>query len=97
MNELAGDDGRPGGACLRQVAVPADLVGARYGDLVARLALRRQLVAVGLYRRKSENATWRLSYVVTNPGPRTRLERGDRVFVLRERGGAWLSEWSGEE
>jgi hypothetical protein len=94
LAELAGDDGRPGGAALRQVPVPADAVGGSYGDLVARLALRRNLVALGLWRKKSENATWRLSYVVTCPPRRTVVESGDRVFVLRERGGAWLTdEW----
>jgi hypothetical protein len=76
------------------VPVPADAVGGSYGDLVARLALRRNLVALGLWRKKSENATWRLSYVVTCPPRRTVVESGDRVFVLRERGGAWLTdEW----
>ena len=91
LAELAGDDGRPGGALLRQVDVPPDLVGATYGALFARLATRRQLIPLGLYRRKSENPTWRLAYVVTNPPAGERLEKGDRVFVLRERGGPWLT------
>ena len=97
MSELAGDDGRPGGAALRSVPVPPQLVGATYGQLFARFAGRRRLVPLGLYRRKSENATWRLSYVVTNPPPGTRLERGDRVFVLRERGGPWLAGPSADD
>lgn len=97
MAELAGDDGRPGGAALRSVPVPPQLVGATYGSLFARFAGRRRLVPLGLYRRKSENATWRLSYVVTNPPPGTRLERGDRVFVLRERGGPWLAGPSADD
>ena len=29
--------------------------------------------------------------VVTNPPPEERLDPGDRVFVLRERGGPWLT------
>ena len=91
LGELAGDDGRPGGALLRQVEVPSDLVGSTYGALFARLATRRQLIPLGLYRRKSENPTFRLAYVVTNPPAGERLERGDRVFVLRERGGPWLT------
>ena len=94
MTELAGDDGRPGGALLRQVDVPPDLVGRTYGDLFTRLAARRQLVPLGLYRRKSENPTWRLWYVVTNPPAGEVLEAGDRVFVLRERGGPWLTTGS---
>ena len=85
MSELAGDDGRPGGAALRSVPVPPQLVGATYGQLFARFAGRRRLVPLGLYRRKSENATWRLSYVVTNPPPGTRLERGDRGWLARAR------------
>ena len=97
MAELAGDDGRPGGAALRSVPVPPQLVGATYGSLFAHFAGRRRLVPLGLYRRKSENATWRLSYVVTNPPPGTRLERGDRVFVLRERGGPWLAGPSADD
>ena len=41
-------------------------------------------------RRKSENPAWRLHYVVTNPPWEEPLEPHDRVFVLREKGGAWL-------
>lgn len=29
--------------------------------------------------------------VVTNPPPEEKLDIGDRVFVLRERGGPWLT------
>ena len=90
LRELCGDDGRPGGACLRQIAVPPDMVGASYGALWTKLALGRRVIPLGLFRRKSENPAWRLRYVVTNPPWHYRLEPHDRVFVLRERGGAWL-------
>ena len=46
-------------------------------------------------RRKSENPAWRLHYVVTNPPWGEPLEPHDRVFVLREKGGAWLLDESG--
>ena len=85
MTELAGDDGRPGGALLRQVEVPAALVGRTYGDLVAHLVLQRQLVPLGLYRKKPENPAWRLSYVQTNPPAGERVLASDRAFVLRTR------------
>ncbi len=39
----------------------------------------------------AENPAWRLSYVVTNPPWNERLEAHDKVFVLRERGGAWMA------
>ncbi|KAK9826205.1 hypothetical protein WJX81_007538 [Elliptochloris bilobata] len=83
MTELAGDDGRPGGALLRQVEVPAALVGRTYGDLFAYLVLQRQLVPLGLYRKKPENPAWRLSYVQTNPPAQERVLASDRAFVLR--------------
>ena len=85
MTELAGDDGRPGGALLRQVEVPPALVGRTYGDLVAHLVLQRQLVPLGLYRKKPENPAWRLSYVQTNPPACERVLASDRAFVLRTR------------
>ncbi|KAL3142086.1 hypothetical protein ABBQ32_004709 [Trebouxia sp. C0010 RCD-2024] len=91
LTEFAGDDGRPGGALLRQIALPQEMIGHTYGELVQRLTLHRRLVPLGLYRRKSENAAWRLQYVYTNPTWSERLEVSDRVFVLRERGGPWMT------
>ena len=91
LTEFAGDDGRAGGALLRQIDLPPEMAGRTYGELVQRLTLHRKLVPLGLYRRKSENAAWRLQYVATNPPWHERLEISDRVFVLRERGGPWLA------
>ncbi len=82
---MAGDDGRPGGALLCQIDVPEEFVGSTYGDLFRSLTLTRQLIPLGLYRRKSENPAWRLPYVSTNPSWMERLDHRDRVFVLRER------------
>ncbi len=93
MTELAGDDGRPGGALLRQVEVPPALAGRTYGELVAHLALELQLVPLGLYRKKPENPAWRLSYVQTNPPAGERVLASDRVFVLRSRGGPAPPAW----
>ena len=76
---------------LRQIPLPPEMVGRSYGELVTRLTLHRKLVPLGLYRRKSENAAWRLRFVVTNPPAQERLEPEDQIFVLRERGGAWLA------
>ena len=92
LRELCGDDARPGGACLRQMAVPPALVGSTYGALWTKLALQRRIIPLGLFRRKSENPAWRLRYVVTNPPWHERLEAHDQVFILRERGGAWLDD-----
>lgn len=86
MTELSGDDGQPGGSLLRQVDVPKALVGRQYGELLAHLVLVRQLVPLGLYRKKPENPAWRLSYVHTNPQSTERVLASDRVFVLRTRG-----------
>ena len=91
LTEFAGDDGRAGGALLRQIDLPQEMVGITYGEMVQRLTLHRKLVPLGLYRRKSENSAWRLQYVATNPPWHERLEISDRVFVLRERGGPWLA------
>ncbi|KAK9808990.1 hypothetical protein WJX72_007481 [[Myrmecia] bisecta] len=91
MTELCGDDGRPGGALLRQIDMPPELANRTYGELFLQLSLQRKLIPLGLYRRKSENPAWRLHYVVTNPSWHERLEPYDRIFVLRERGGSWLT------
>lgn len=63
MEELAGDDGRAGGAQLRQIPLPDGMAGRTYGELFASMTLTRKLLPLGLYRRKSENAAWRLYYV----------------------------------
>lgn len=63
MEELAGDDGRAGGAQLRQLPLPEGMAGRTYGELFANMTLTRKLLPLGLYRRKSENAAWRLFYV----------------------------------
>lgn len=68
------------------------MAGRTYGELVTRLTLGRQLIPMGLYRRKAENPSWRLHYVVTNPPPDEVLQASDRVFVLRERSSGWVSE-----
>ena len=63
MEELSGDDGRAGGAQLRQIPLPEGFAGKTYGELFATLTLARKLLPLGLYRRKSENSAWRLYYV----------------------------------
>lgn len=63
MEELAGDDGRAGGAQLRQLPLPEGMAGKTYGELFASMTLTRKLLPLGLYRRKSENPAWRLFYV----------------------------------
>lgn len=63
MEELAGDDGRVGGAQLRQLPLPEGMAGRTYGELFASMTLTRKLLPLGLYRRKSENSVWRLYYV----------------------------------
>ncbi|KAF8071241.1 Kcnt2 [Scenedesmus sp. PABB004] len=87
MTELAGDDGRPGGAMLRQLPVPPHLVGCTYRELVAALlsapAPQDRHVALGLLRRKAENRAWRLPFVATHPDPDTVLQITDAVFVIR--------------
>lgn len=84
----AGDDGRPGGAMLQQIPVPAALVGHTYGELVSHLLLdpsHGRAVPLGLLRRKSENRAWRLPYVATHPAPGSVLDAGDQVFIIRAR------------
>jgi hypothetical protein len=87
LAELSGDvsHGCGSGAALQQLAVPPALVGRPYGEAFMHLALNRQLLCLGLYRRKSENPGTRLSYVVCNPLWSEALEATDRIFVLRPR------------
>ena len=54
-------------------------------------AVHQRLIRVLCCNRKSENPAWRLSFVVTNPPWHERLEEHDKVYVLRERGGAWMA------
>lgn len=44
LTELSGDDGRPGGAILRQIRVPAPLIGRTYGELARELTLRGEVI-----------------------------------------------------
>jgi hypothetical protein len=44
LTELCGDDGRLGGAVLRQLRVPDELIGRTYGELARELTLRGEVV-----------------------------------------------------
>ncbi|CAG9460583.1 unnamed protein product [Pedinophyceae sp. YPF-701] len=90
MEELAGSGPEFGGSLLRCVEVPEAQVGKTYGELAAYMLLRRRMVPLGLYRKKLENTEWVLPYVCTNPPTDTVVVESDRVFVLRERRGAWI-------
>lgn len=70
------------GAVLRQIPVPANMLGQRYSELFRNLALSHGLVPVGLYRSKG-GANGALSYVHTSPPPETVLKEGDKIFLLR--------------
>jgi hypothetical protein len=83
LAELAGDDGRRGGAALQQLPVPQHLVGGSYGQLAGYMLLELGLVPLGLYRHKRENPAWRLPYVACNPPAEEVVAASDRVFVLR--------------
>ena len=50
FRELCGDDGRDGGACLRQIRLAPKWAGRPYGELVSHLILARRLVPLGLFR-----------------------------------------------
>ncbi len=86
LSELAGDDGRAGGAALQQLPVPVHLAGKGYGQLVEYLLRDVGVVPLGLFRYKRENPAWRLQYVVCNPGADEAVVGSDRVFVLRPGG-----------
>mmetsp|Transcript_22922 Transcript_22922/g.43818 ORF Transcript_22922/g.43818 Transcript_22922/m.43818 type:complete len:449 (+) Transcript_22922:61-1407(+) len=93
MNELKGHGPTKGGTMLRQIPVPSCFVGFRYRQLFRYLAVHRSLIPIALYRDKpTEESTsgGRLKYVHTNPDAMTQLEATDRVFIIRENGGAWL-------
>ena len=82
MGELAGDNGRRGGAALRLINIPQGFVGTTYGLFMNYLLGRRQLLPIGLYRKKRENPAWRLNYVVTNPSSQEIIAESDQVYVL---------------
>lgn len=69
---------------MDQIALPLGFEGETYMDLVIYLMLEKKMIPLGLYRKKSENVAWRLSYVVTNPPMDEILEPSDRVFIIRE-------------
>ena len=53
-----------------QVPVPPGLAGRPYGEYAAHLALSQRMLALGLYRRKSENpGGWRVSALVCSLFP----------------------------
>ena len=70
------------GAALRLVQVPIEYTGRTYGDLFRDFIVRRDLICIGLYRRKSENVATRLSYVVATPPGGVVLEATDRAYVV---------------
>ena len=86
LGELSGDcsKGPCNGASLQQIQLPVGMAGRTYGDLYRVLALTKDVVCLGLYRRKTENLGTRLSYVVANPPSYEKLEATDKVFILRE-------------
>jgi hypothetical protein len=97
MKELEGEGPERGGSLLRQISVPTQFVGFRYRQLFRYLAIRRKVIPIALYRSKlgkESSSGGRLKYVHTNPDSMTQLEASDRVFVLRERGGAWMDEYA---
>ena len=71
LAELCGgaDHGSSRGALLQQEAVPPELLGRSYGELFMHLSITRRLVALGLYRRKSEN-----------PGETRQRRRGESLI-----------------
>lgn len=62
--------------CVMHIAVPAEVVGRKYGDLVA-WCLERGLVPMGLYRVGSEGR-----YVWTNCHGEARVKEEDLVYVV---------------
>lgn len=90
LTEICGDDGRAGGSLLRLLPIPTAFVGRKYGHLAMQLMLERNLVPMGLYREISGNDEPEMQYVQTNVSWLETIRISDRVYVLRERGGAWL-------
>ena len=69
---------------LRQIGIPREMrrvLGACYGDLFRTLVTKRGMIPLGLYRAKGSRENTE-SFVFTNPPASTRLDPGDRVFVL---------------
>jgi hypothetical protein len=96
-NELIGDGPERGGTLLRQISVPEAFVGYRYRQLFRYLVIKRKVVPLGLFRCKPsgnyDSTAKRLKYVHCNPDGMTILENTDRVFVVRERNGAWMDNY----
>jgi len=72
------------GLMLVQVDVPEFFVGQTYAELFEHLTLKKCIIPLGLYRRKVENPTWKLHYVVTNPPGDEILLSSDKVYIVRD-------------
>lgn len=66
---------------LHHMVVPEPFVGKRFGDLFVELILSRSILCIGVYRSPLVHSA-PLPYVVTNPSPKMRLHRDDRLYVL---------------
>ena len=78
------------GCCLSLRAVPEDLIGCPYAELVEALYKRYRASPLGLMRACAdyEGADAPPAVVLTNPPASMRVEPSDRVFVLAE-AAAW--------
>jgi voltage-gated potassium channel Kch len=83
LGELCGDFSEQTGAMLVQLPLPPGMAGKTFGECFTSLAISKQMIVIGLYRKKLENPATRLSYVMTLPPRSEILQNTDRLFVIR--------------
>ena len=89
LGELVGDftaeNEDTSGAMLIQIPLPPGMEGKSFEQCFRDLSIAKEMIVVGLYRKKIENPATRLSYVMTLPPRDEVLQKTDRLFVIRTR------------
>lgn len=85
LGELCGDFTKNTGAMLVQLPLPPGMAGKTFAECFTSLAICKEMIVIGLYRKKIENPATRLSYVMTLPPREEVLQKTDKLFVIRRR------------
>ena len=90
VGELCGDFSQrqetssSSGAMLIQLPLFPGMAGKTFAECFTSLAITKEMIVIGLYRKKIENPATRLSYVMTLPPRDEILQKTDRLFVIRK-------------
>lgn len=73
------------GAMLIQLPLPPSMAGKTFAECFTSFAISKEILIIGLYRKKIENPATRLSYVMTLPPRSEILQKTDKLFAIRRR------------